>query len=51
MVEVRNSSVVQDTEVAGHDFVFQHGTGRNIDPIPVVGNDDDGALERQRRER
>lgn len=38
------ASVVQDAEVARHDFVFQHGAGWNIDPIPVVGDDDDGAL-------
>lgn len=41
---VRKASVVQDAEVAGHDFVFQHGAGRNIDPISVVGDDDDGPL-------
>lgn len=41
---MKKASVVQDAEVAGHDFVFQHGTGRNIDAISVVGNDDDGAL-------
>lgn len=44
------ASVVQDTEVAGHYFVFQHGAGRNIDPIAVVGDDDDGALGRRGRE-
>lgn len=36
--------MVHDAQVARHDFVFQHGTGRNVDAIPVVGDDDDGAL-------
>lgn len=36
--------VVQDAEVAGHDLIFQHGAGWNVDPISVVGDDDDGAL-------
>lgn len=36
--------VVQDTKVARYDFIFQHGTGRYIDPISVVGDDDDGPL-------
>lgn len=47
-MRVRKASVVQDAEVAGYDFVFQHGAGRDIDAIPVVGDDDDGALRRQK---
>lgn len=43
-MRVKKASVVQDAEVAGYDFVFQHGASRNIDPISVVGDDDDGAL-------
>lgn len=43
-MRVKKASVVQDAEVAGYDFVFQHGARRNIDPISVVGDDDDGAL-------
>lgn len=41
----RKASVVQDTEVARYNFVFQHGAGWYIDPISVVSDDDDGALE------
>lgn len=37
--------MVQDAEVAGYDFVLQHGAGGNINPISMVGDDDDGALE------
>lgn len=40
-------SVVHDAEVARYDFVLQHGAGWYIDPISVVGNDDDGALRRE----
>lgn len=37
--------MVQDTKVARNYFIFQHGTGRNIDPIPVVSDDDDCSLQ------
>lgn len=36
--------VVHDAEVARYDFVLQHGAGWYINPITVVGDDDDGAL-------
>lgn len=36
--------VVHDAEVARYDFVLQHGAGWYINPITMVGNDDDGAL-------
>lgn len=36
--------MVHDAEVARYDFVLQHGAGWNINPISVVGDDDDGAL-------
>lgn len=36
--------MVHDAEVARYNFVFQHGAGRNINPISVVGDDDDSAL-------
>lgn len=38
------SLMVQDAQVPGDDLVFQHGAGWNVDPISVVGDDDDGAL-------
>lgn len=41
---VRKASVVQDAEVARYDFVLEHGAGWDIDPISVVGDDDDGSL-------
>lgn len=41
----KKASVVEDAEVAGYDFVFQHGPSRNIDPIAVVRDDDDGSLQ------
>lgn len=40
-----DASMIQDTKVARNDFIFQHGSGRNIDPIPVVGDDDDSSLQ------
>lgn len=36
--------MVHDAQVARYDFVFQHGAGGNINPVSVVGDDDDGAL-------
>lgn len=42
---VEKALVVHDAEVARYDFVLQHGAGWNINPISVVGDDDDGALE------
>lgn len=42
---VRKASVVQDAKVTGYDLVLEHGAGWNIDPIAVVGDDDDGSLE------
>ena len=32
--------MVEDPEVAGHDLVLQHGPGGDVDPVPVVGDDD-----------
>ena len=37
--------MVEDPEVAGHDLVLQHGPGGDIDPVPVVGDDDYRASE------
>ena len=38
-------SVVEDPEVAGHDLVLKHGPGGDVDPVPVVGDDDHSAPE------
>ena len=38
-------SVVEDPEVARHDLVLQHGPGGDIDPVPVVGDDDHSSPE------
>ena len=37
--------MIQYSEVAGHDLVLQHGAGGDVDPVPVVGDDDDRAAE------
>ena len=37
--------MVEYPEVAGHDLVLEYCPGRDVDPVPVVGDDDDGALE------
>jgi len=37
--------MVQNPEVAGHNLVLDHGALRNVDPIPVVGDDDHRALQ------
>lgn len=41
---MKKTLMVHDAEVAGHDFVLQHGAGWYVNPITVVGDDDDGAL-------
>ena len=33
--------VVEYPEVAGHDLVLQDRPGGDVDPVPVVGDDDD----------
>lgn len=38
------ASVVQDAKVPRDDFVLQHGSGGDVDPVAVVGDDDDGSL-------
>ena len=37
--------MIQYSEVAGHDLVLQHGAGGDVDPVPVVGDDDHRAAE------
>ena len=39
--------VVEDPEVARDDFVLQDGVGRDVDPVTVVGDNDDGSLQKQ----
>lgn len=43
------TSVIENAKVARYNFVFQHGTGGNVDSISVVGYDDDGSLEKGRQ--
>lgn len=43
--EEEEALVVHDAEVAWYDFVLQHGAGWDVDPVSVVGDDDDGALD------
>ena len=37
--------MVEDPEISGDDLVLEDGAGRDVDPVPLVGDDDDGALE------
>ena len=37
--------MIQYSEVAGHDLVLQHGAGGDVDPVPMVGDDDHCAPE------
>lgn len=37
-------SMVEDAQVSRHDLVLQHGACRDVDAIPVVGDDDHRAL-------
>ena len=41
------ASVVQDPQVARNDLVLQHGSGGNVNPVSVIGDDNDGSLVRQ----
>ena len=36
--------VVEDAQVAGDDLVLEPRPVRDVDPVAVVGHDDDGAL-------
>lgn len=45
-VAAKMTSVVEDAQVSGHDLVLQHGSSRDIDPVSVIGNNDDGSLDR-----
>lgn len=38
--------MIQNPHVARHDFVLQNGTGRNVDPIAVVRNDNHRSAQR-----
>ena len=37
--------MVHDPHVAGHDLVLEDGAGGDVDPLPVVGDDDHRALQ------
>lgn len=36
----------KNTQIAGHNFIFQDGAWRNINALSVIGNNDDGASQR-----
>lgn len=38
--------MVQDAQVSGDDFILQHGAGRDVDPVPVIGYDDHRSLHK-----
>ena len=38
--------MVEDPEIAGDDLVLDDGARRDVDPVALVGDDDDGAPER-----
>ncbi len=40
--------VIEDAQVSGDDLVLEDGSGRDVDPVAVVRDDDDGALRRRR---
>lgn len=40
----QKASVVEDPQVSWDYLVLQHRSGRNIDPVAVIGDDDDGSL-------
>ena len=37
--------MIKDPEISGHDFVLQDCSGRNVDPVTRIGDDDDGSSE------
>ena len=37
--------MVQDSEISRHDLVLQDGSSRDVDPVAVVGDDDDSPPE------
>uniref|UniRef100_A0A0E9XNH6 Uncharacterized protein n=1 Tax=Anguilla anguilla TaxID=7936 RepID=A0A0E9XNH6_ANGAN len=41
---VVKASVVEDAQIARNDLVLQHGSGRDVDPVSVVGDDDHSSL-------
>ena len=37
--------MVQDSQISGDDLVLQDGSSWDVNPVPVVGDDDDGPPE------
>ena len=37
--------MIKDPEISGHDFVLQDCSGRNVDPVTRIGDDDEGSSE------
>ncbi len=40
----QKASVIEDPQVSWNDLVLQHRSSRNIDPVTVIRDDDDGSL-------
>ena len=37
--------MIQDSEVSRNDLILQDRSGRNVDAISVIGDDNNGALK------
>ena len=37
--------MVENSQIAGYNFVLQDCSGWNVDPVAMVSDDDDGPLE------
>lgn len=46
-VAAKMTSVVEDAQVSGYDLVLQHCSSRDIDTVSVIGNNNDGSLDRR----
>ena len=42
---MKHELMVQNSQISRHDLVLQDGAGWDIDPVPMVGDDDDGPPE------
>ena len=43
--------MVEDPQVSWNNLVLQHRSGGNIDPVTVIGYDDDGSLEEVQKKK
>ena len=42
---MKHELMVQNSQISRHDLVLQDGSSGDIDPVPVVGDDDDRSPE------